>query len=390
MAGKPGKFLKAKPKMLFLVTEDWAFCSHRMPIALAAKDAGFEVVLATRVQAHGEEITTEGIRLIPIQLRRKSKNPWSELKAILEIVKLYKQEQPDIVHHVALKPVIYGSIAARIVNTPAIVNALTGMGHVFISDTWEIRILRLLVKIAFRILLNKKGARVILQNKDDLNILTGSGMLAPGSIRIIRGSGVDMQLYTPKPEPDGTVIVMMASRMLWDKGVGEFIEAAHLLKQRGVRARFVLVGNNDPDNPTSLSPSQLEALRLEGLVEWWGYRKDMPKALSEAHIVCLPSYREGLPKVLIEASAVGRPIITTDVAGCREVVKNGENGFLVPARNPSALADAIYKLIESPDIRRKMGCKGRAIAVAEFSVEKVTKETVAIYEELLSGCKAFR
>lgn len=382
--------MKIRPKILFLITEDWAFCSHRMPIAIAAKKAGFDVVLATRVQAHAEEITTEGIRLIPIQLRRKNKNPWIELKAILEIVKLYKQEQPDLVHHVALKPVIYGSIAARIVNTPAIVNALAGMGHLFISDAWGIRILRLLVKIAFRILLNNAGSRVILQNKDDRKILLESGVLALDSITLIRGSGVDMQVYTPNPEPDGTVIVMMASRMLWDKGVGEFIEAAHLLKQRGVRARFVLVGNTDPDNPTSLTPSQLEALRLNEVVEWWGYRKDMPKTLSEAHIVCLPSYREGLPKVLIEAAAVGRPIITTDVPGCREVVRNGENGFLVPARNPSALADAIYKLIESPDIRRRMGCRGRNIAEAEFSVEKVTSETIAIYEELLSGCKAFR
>lgn len=371
------------PKLLFFVAEDWYFCSHRLAVAREAKRKGFDVLVVTRVTNHGKQIEDEGFKLIPIGMERSGKNPLKELAMLWALVRIYKSERPDIVHHVAMKPVLYGSFAAWVTRVPYVVNALAGMGYIFISNQWKAVLLRKFVSNAFRILLNRPNSRVILQNPDDQRLMVQSGILNPESIVLIRGSGVDTQVFSLTPEPPGITTVMLASRMLWDKGVGEFVEAARLLRDKGVDARFVLVGDTDPANPSAVPTSQLEDWKRDGVVEWWGRRDDMPKVFSESHIVCLPSYREGLPKVLIEAAACGRPIITTDVPGCREVVRDGENGLLVPIRAAAALATALRKLIEDPELRRRMGKKGRELAVTEFSVETVVNETLAIYRELI-------
>lgn len=374
----------APVKILFLVTEDWYFWSHRLSLARAARDAGFEVIVATRVGEYGDQIAREGFKLVPIGLLRRSHNPWRELRSIRELVRIYRTERPHLVHHVALKPLLYGSLAAVFAGVPSVVNAIAGMGFVFNSSSGTARMLRPFVQRAFRLLLNRPCSRLILQNPDDREMLVRARVLQPERIVLIRGCGVDLNAFVPSPEPSGVALVALASRMLWDKGVSEFVEAVRILQRRNVLARFVLVGDSDPENLAAVPASQLRAWHDSGVVEWWGRRDDMPSVFAQANIVCLPSYGEGLPKVLIEAAACARPIVTTDAPGCREVVRQGENGLLVPARDPQSLANALQQLISSPSLRRRMGARGREIAVAEFSEEKVVKETLSLYRELLS------
>lgn len=371
-----------RPKLLFLVTEDWYFCSHRLPLACAARDAGFDVSVATRVHSHGAQITAAGLHLIPLGLRRSSRNPWRELAAINEITRIYRRIAPDIVHHVAMKPVLYGSLAAKIAGVPVVVNALAGMGYVFTSRKLSAKLLRPLITLALRFLL--KNGRVILQNPDDRAALIKAGVLKAEQVTLIRGSGVDTALFQLTPEPDGAPLVVLPARMLWDKGVGEFVAAATALKQDGIDARFVLAGERDPDNPADIPLEQLQAWHESGNVAWLGKQEDMQSLLAQANIVCLPSYREGLPKALLEAAASGRAIVATDVPGCREAVQHNENGLLVPARNAADLAAALRLLIENPPLRRRFGLRGRKMAEQEFSVEKITAETLALYREMLS------
>lgn len=371
-------------RLLFFVTEDWYFCSHRIPLALAAKEIGYEVTVVTRVRSHGEHIRESGLNLIPLELSRRGINPFKELKIICRLASIYRAEQPDIVHHVALKPVLYGSIAARLAKISFAVNAMAGLGFLFSSRSFKARLVRPFVMQLFRFLLNRRGDRVILQNPDDLSLMCDSDILDRDRVVLIRGSGVDTMEFRVYPEPDDTPLVVLASRLLWDKGVGEFVEAARELKKQGVSARFVLVGEGDIENPATISDEQLHSWHEQRVVEWWGRRENMPKVFAESHIVCLPSaYSEGVPKVLIEAAACGRPIVTTDAPGCREIVQDGLNGFLVPLRDTTAVAEALRKLIHSPELRRKMGARGRKLVERDFSLDKVNSETLALYEGLL-------
>jgi glycosyltransferase involved in cell wall biosynthesis len=376
--------MNKKPKLLYFVTEDWVFCSHRLPLAVAAQQAGYEVIVVTRVNRHAEQIRSHGLTLIPIELSRRSRNPLKELGVIWTLLRIYREQQPDIVHHVAIKPVLYGTMAARLAGVPAVVNALTGLGFLFVSKQLQARVLRSLVEAAFRVLLNRAHSRVIFQNPDDMGLLIGRGVLAQDQAVLIRGSGVDTHLFADSPEPHGDLLVILASRMLWDKGVGEFVEAARLLKSQGIVARFVLVGDGDAENPASISPVQLARWDEEGVIEWWGQHEDMPQVLAQAHVVCLPSYREGLPKVLIEAAACGRAIVTTDVPGCREIVHEGKNGLLVPAKDAHSLAVALRRLLNDPEMRKNMGKCGRAMVEAELSIDHVIGQTLTLYKELLA------
>ncbi len=373
-----------KPKLLYFVTEDWYFCSHRLPLALAAYEAGYEVLVATRVNQHGDLIRSHGLELIPIELSRRSRNPLKELSVIWQTLRIYRQHKPDIVHHVALKPILYGAIAAKLTGVPNVINALAGLGYLFISKRLQARVLRPLVETAFQLLLNRARSRTIFQNPDDLRLLIGRGVLTKERAVLIRGSGVDTKLYKYTPDPNtGTLLVVLAARMLWDKGVREFVEAARILKSQGIQARFALVGEGDIDNPASISPTQLTSWHDEKIIEWWGQHEDMPQVFAQAHIVCLPSYREGLPKVLIEAAACGRPIVATDVPGCREIVRHNENGLLIPAKDPQALAVALNRLLNDAELRESMGKRGRAMVEAEFSTEYVVEQTLQLYKELL-------
>lgn len=366
--------------ILFFVTEDWYFCSHRLALALAAQKAGYKVSVATRVREHGELITSHGLRLIPLQLSRHSLNPLRGLFLLLRLIKILREESPDILHNVSLKPVFYGSIAARFSKTRKVINALTGLGYLFSSRNWKARLVRPLVENIFRWIWNRPNTQIIFQNPDDQELFIRRKMITEDRAVLIRGSGVDMNQFTPTPEPEGPPTVLLASRMLWDKGVGVFVEAARLLAGRNVSARFVLAGSCDTSNPMAIPLSNLEEWNRSGVIEWWGHRADMNEVFHASHMVCLPTtYGEGVPKVLIEAAACGRAIIATDVPGCREIVLNGQNGILIPPKNPRVLAGAIQKLIEDPALRQKMGETGRHIALSEFSSEQVIAQTLPIY-----------
>lgn len=368
-------------KILFFATEDWFICSHWLPIIDGAKEMGLDVVVVTRINKHLEMIRQHGVKVIPFEMSRRGSNFLSEIDTVLRLIKIYRREKPDIVHHIALKPMLYGSFAAHFTSVKHVLNWVAGMGWLFISNSWRARIMQAVVKKVLGLLL--RGTDVIVENKDDHAIIANLGF-SISHLHIIRGAGVDTSLYLQLPEPDDTPLVILPARMLWDKGVGEFVDAAIMLKKRGVIARFVLVGEPDHENPASVSAEQLQKWQKDGAVEWWGRRNDMPNVLAQSHIVCLPSYREGLPKSLLEAASCGRPIVTTDVPGCREVVRNGDNGVLVQVRDSLALADALAKLLADPELRLKMGLRGRERVMREFSQEIIVKDVLALYSKALS------
>jgi len=356
-----------------------------LPIARAARNAGFEVLIATRVDQHKERIKNEGFKLIPIGLERRSKNIFKEVLSIFEIVKIYRREKPDIVHHVAVKPVLYGSWAGRIAGISGVVNALAGLGFIFVAQGWKASVLRRLMVFAYRSAFLARNTIGIFQNPEDLKLFIDARIVKSEKAVLIRGSGVDPSRFIPLPEPEGVPVIVLASRMLWDKGVGEFVDAARQLRKDGENFRAVLVGSPDPENPASIPEETLRRWHTEGIVKWWGYRDDMPEVLSETHIVALPTtYGEGVPKVLIEAASCGRAIVATDVPGCREIVRNNENGFLVPPKDLKSLTASLKILIKDPNLRAKMGARGREIVEAEFSEKIVVKQTMEVYERLLS------
>ena len=373
-----------KPRILFFITEDWYFWSHRLPIARAVRDTGFEVLIATRVDQHKERIEKEGFKLIPIHLVRRNKNIFRGIFNTLEIIKIYRREKPDIVHHVAMKPILYGSWAARIAGIPAVVNALAGLGFIFVAQVCKTSILRRLVIFAYRSAFSAKNTIGIFQNLDDLKLFVDGGVVKSEKAVLIRGSGVDTSRFVHFLEPAGIPIIVLASRMLWDKGGGEFVDATRILNKDGIKCRMILVGNADPENPASIPEKTLRRWHFEGIVEWWGHREDIPEVFAKSNIVVLPSYREGLPKVLLESASCGRAIVATNVPGCREIVHHNENGLLVPPHDSKALADALKVLIKNPELRAKMGARGREIVEAEFSEEIVVKQTMEVYERLLS------
>jgi glycosyltransferase involved in cell wall biosynthesis len=369
-------------KLVYLVTEDWFFCSHFLERARAARKEGYDVLVITNLSNHAEQIRAEGLRVADFGLDRGSTNPLKELAAIRRVWAVYQAEKPDIVHHVALKPVLYGTIAALICGVKAIVNAPVGMGYIFISSSLKARLLRIPVKLALRFLLNPRGSRVIFENGDDLDMLADAGYVERDKAELIRGAGINLCTYQPSPEPEGPPVVLLTARMLWDKGVGEYVEAARRVLAQGYKARFLLAGAPDPLNHASIPEETLKAWQDEGVVQWLGHRDDIPALLQASHIVCLPSYREGLPKSLLEALACGKPVVTTDVQGCRETVENGVNGFLVPVRDSKELARALVCLIEDSSLRVAMGKAGRKKAEDEFSSERVISETLQVYRRV--------
>jgi glycosyltransferase involved in cell wall biosynthesis len=377
--------MSATPKLLFLVAEDWYFCSHRLPLALAAREAGYEVIVVTRVNQHAEVIRAAGLALIPLKrMRRAGVRPLQELTSIGELWGIYRRERPDLVHHVGLKPVVYGSLVALIVGVRGVVNALAGLGFVFSSGRLLARLLRPVIKFVFSCLLNRKNARVIVQNERDRDVLTNQVGINSSNVCLIRGAGVDLRLYGAQPPSVQPPLIVLIARMLWDKGVGDFVEAANRIYDAGVLARFALIGIPDPENPTSVPESQLRAWHDGGKVEWWGYRSDIPEVLNMASIACLPTfYGEGVPKALIEAMASSRAIVTTDIPGCRELAAGGRSGILVPPRDVPALSAALESLILDPDRCRQMGTAGRLMVEQCLSIQQVLKETLTLYADLV-------
>ncbi|NJP04116.1 MAG: glycosyltransferase family 4 protein [Chloroflexaceae bacterium] len=373
-----------KPRILFLVNESWYFWAHRLHIARAARDAGYQVIVAAAPHEVQQQIEAEGFWFYPLRLPRKVSHPWQELVALLDIISIYRLARPDLVHQVTIKPVLYGSLAAKITGIPAIVNAVTGLGFVFLPGGWRRRLFRTVIEWSYRLLLTGKRIKVIFENPDDRDLFIQRRMIAASQAFVLPGSGVDAHTFTPSAEPEGDPVVLLASRLLWDKGVGELVDAARILKQRGVTARVVLAGTPDTSNPATIPESQLIAWTEEGVVEWIGYQANMPAVLAQCHIVCLPSsYREGIPMSLIEAASCSRPIVTTDAPGCREIVRDQWNGLLVPVKDAQAVANALETLIQNPSLRRQMGERGRQLVLERFTKEHVIEQTFAIYRSLV-------
>jgi len=374
-----------KKRLLFVVNDAAFFLSHRLPIALGAQRSGYEVRVASMPGPAVADIKKYGFSHVELPLTRSGKNPVFELLTLFSIYRLFLDWRPDLVHLVTIKPVIYGNIAARLAGVRSVVAAVSGLGFVFMADGWRASFVRIGVRWLYRFAFGKKNLRVIFQNPDDRDALLEMAALDPRKVEMIRGAGVDLSHYPVIPEPDGEVVVSLAARLLVDKGVAEFIEAARHLKQRGVEVRFCLIGDTDPGNPSSLTNNDLDALRAEGLVELLGFRRDVAQLFANSHIVVLPSYREGLPRVLVEAAACGRAVVTTDVPGCRDAIEPDVTGLLVPVRDPFALADAIQRLANDPKLRQQMGRAGRELAEREFAIEKVVLRHLDIYQELESG-----
>lgn len=360
--------MSARPLLVLLVSEDWYFLSHRLRLAEAAIARGYRVVLLTRVRRDGEAIRRAGIDIVPFDQSRSGMNPLAELRTLLRLIRAYRRLRPDAVFHVALKTVLFGSAAARLgVRRAARINTLGGLGFVFGEGRGRLRPLRWLIRRAMWLML--RGDEVVVQNGMDRELLVERVGLAPAQVHLIPGAGVDLARFVPHPEPaGGPITAVLVARMLWDKGIGELVAAARILRSRGLVLRIRLVGRIDPANPRHIGEDQLAAWSAEGLVEWTGHQDDVAAIWADSHIAVLPSYyREGLPKALMEAAACARPIVTTDQPGCRDAIIPGETGLLVPPRDAAALADAIEQLARDPELRLRLGQAARADAEARFS-----------------------
>ena len=369
--------------LVFLLTEDWFFASHFWVRGLAAKAAGWRVILIARESEATARIRASGIEVIPVPFIRRRLNPFAEFGFALQLAKLYRQIRPDLVHHVALKPIVIGGLAARLAGRQKIVNAPVGLGFVFSSEKLLARLLKPLVTLGLRLTLTPRGARVIFENPDDMRALSEAGMVRPEAAVLIRGAGVDIETFAPAPESAGPVRVILIARMIREKGVADFVAAARLLKGK---AEFVLAGAPDPGNPNTVTEAELRSWEAERLVTWLGPRRDISDLLRGAHIACQPStYREGLPKSALEAMASGKPLVATDMPGCREAVVHGETGFLVPPGDPAALAAALERLIGDAGLRARFGAAARRRAEENFSDAIICAQTLSVYDALVPG-----
>lgn len=377
----------SRPKLIYLVTEDWYFWSHRLPMAEAARDAGFDVAVACRVRAHREQIEAKGFAVHPLGWRRDRSTVGSLARDIWEIARLYRRERPDIVHHVALRAVTMGGIAALAAGKRTmVVNALTGLGHLFTADDRKVRALRGPVVWMLRWLLKRKRARAIVQNEDDRAYLQKLNIIDPRRTVTIRGSGVDTDRFASLPEPASSLITAAyVGRMIEDKGVRCLIAAIRSLSETTTPVRLLLAGTPDPENPATISDSTLQTWASDPLIRWVGQVDDVREVWAQAHIAVLASRREGLPKSLLEAASCGRPIIATDVPGCREIARAGENAILVPVNDAETLAEALSKLAADAELRTRYGAASRRLVLNDMSVEEVGRATVKLYRELVEG-----
>jgi glycosyltransferase involved in cell wall biosynthesis len=372
------------PKLHFVVNEDWAFISHFFERAVAAQSAGYNVEISAHCGEKKGVLESAGFTIYPHTISRSGTNPFTEIRNLFSLVKVFRTSQPDIIHLIALKPIVVGAIAARIYGKAQVVCAPIGMGYLFSSNDRKARLLQPLIRLVLRRLLNFKNTQVIIENDEDCESLVSGGFVKLSNIQVIKGAGVDLSLYKAIPENLDVQVISMFSRVLRDKGVLDYVEAAKIVHREFPNAVFQLVGDCDLGNPSSFSEHQVREWESDGSIKWLGYRTDVPELLAASNIVCLPSYREGLPKTLIEACAAQRAIVSTDVTGCREVVEHGLNGFLVPVRNPEKLAEAISQLLGNQAQRMTFAKHGRVRAENEFASSIVIKQTLSVYEKVLS------
>ena len=373
-------------KIVLFANTDWYLWNFRRSLAMAARAAGFEVLLVSPPGEFGARFAALGLRWQPLAMERRSLNPLRELGVMWRLVRLLWRERPALVHDFTIKCAVYGALAARLAGVPARINSVDGMGYVFSSRDLTARLLRVPVRLSLRAALGGRRTRLILQNPDDVALFEHARLVDAAHVRLIPGSGVDCQRFRPHRASHRSAApprVLLAARLLWDKGVAEYVEAARILRTRGVAATFLLAGTPDAGNPAAVPVDTVRGWVRDGLIEWPGHVNDMAGLLASVDVAVLPSYREGLPTSMIEAAACSLPLVTCDVPGCREVVTDGVEGLLVPPRDAGALATAIARLLEDPDLRERMGQAARAKALADFDERLVIERTLAVYRELL-------
>jgi len=370
-------------RLIYIVSEDWVFVSHRLTLAKQAIKDGYDVAAITNISNHEDVLLSAGLKVFNINFYRSFKRPFSDIHSIYQLIKLFRLLKPEVIHNIGLKISLISSIAAFIARVPVVINAYTGLGYVFSSNDMLARVIRLLLNSPLKYLNHRASTWVVFQNEDDEALFENSNLINKERTLLIKGSGVDVNEFPFSDELPGQLKVMLASRLLWDKGVGEFIEASRQLKISYPEVTFVLVGDVDEQNPLSLTKEIIDSWVNEGFIEWWGHKQNMPEVLKLAHIVALPSYREGLPKVLLEAASIGRALVAADVPGCREIVRDGVNGFLVQAKESKCLAEAIEKLILNKELRTQMGLKSREIIETELSSEIINKQFIELYNSAI-------
>lgn len=369
-------------KIILFANTDWYLYNFRLALAKELRNQGHEVILLSPPGDFHERLKAQGFSWISFPLSRQGTNPFKELRTLYHLIRVYQQVGPHIVHHFTIKPVIYGSIAAHVMKIPGIINSITGLGHLFIDSSLGARILLWLAKWLYRFSLRR--TQVIFENPEDRKVFIQNKFIKPEQSHLIPGTGVDVDRFQPTKKTSEIPLVLFSSRLLATKGLGEFIDAVRNLKQKGIQARFAIAGTVDPGNPASIQQGQLDSWKQEALAEWWGWQDDMPATLAKADIFCLPSYREGVPNALLEACASGIPIVTTDVPGCRDVVKHGVNGVLVAPRDSLALANALELLLTNPALRSTMGKAGRDIALDQFSLSHIISKNLGVYNQVLT------
>jgi glycosyltransferase involved in cell wall biosynthesis len=365
-------------KIILFANTDWYLYKFRINQAKELRALGVEVVLVSPRGEFAPKLVEMGFRWLELPLSRLGMNPIKESRALFQLAALYRAEKPDLVHHFTIKSVLYGTAAARLAGIRCIINGVTGLGYVFNSPGGAAkRVLRAFVETWYR--LSLRGTQVIFDNDEDKKFFAARGLVPAPSAHVIRSAGVDVDTYVPMPEPEGVPVVVLAGRMLLDKGIAEYVEAARMLKERNIAARCALVGDPDAGNPRSVTREQLQAWHDSDAVEWWGFRSDMLSVFRAATVFCLPSYREGLPTSIIEASACGRAVVATDVPGCRDAVIHGETGWLVKAQDAHALAEGLAHVLRDAGLRHRMAEAGRRFIVNEFSTQRVNRDTWAVY-----------
>jgi glycosyltransferase involved in cell wall biosynthesis len=373
-----------KTKILFVANVDWFFISHRLVIAEEAKKNGFDVIVAAKDTGRSQEIIDKGIQFINLSFSRSGTNLIREFITLIKVFKIYYILRPDIVHHITLKPVIYGSLIAKVLKIKGVVNAISGLGYNFTEGRKSLvqKVMLLILKFGF----NRKNVVIIFQNENDQKELTELGVIHPSNLIVrIKGSGVDLEKFHESSFPSfDRIKILLPIRMLWDKGVKELREASDILNKKYYEnVEFILSGLADEDNKAGVPASYLNDWQDGNFVKWIGYQKNMVEVYQNSHIVVLPSYREGMPKSLIEACAIGRAIITTNAIGCRECVDEGINGLKVPVKDAQSLANAIETLVNNPNRIIEMGKASRLKAKKEFDINFVLQIHSQIYNQYL-------
>jgi glycosyltransferase involved in cell wall biosynthesis len=373
-----------KCKIILFGNTDWYLFNFRQSLAERLRAEGHDLLLISPPGPYGERLASLGYRWEALPMNRRSLNPLREMKLLRHLVGMFRSERPDIVHGFTIKAAVYGALAGKIAGVPAIVSSINGLGSVFIGNQMRARLLRPFVRQAMRLAFSGNRCRVIVQNPTDSNQLVAERIIADARIRRIPGSGVDCELFRPaehETADERPLVALLPARLLWDKGIGEFVKASRILARKDIC--FRIAGEIDDGNPAAIDRAQADAWQQEGVVELLGHVEDMASALASSDIVVLPSYREGLPKSLIEAAACGKPIVTTDVPGCRDVVDDGQSGLIVPVRNAEALAGAIACLADDHKKRRDLGAAARSRAVREFDKEIIVRETIGVYQDVI-------